>query len=1516
MLGLRETRSITADKILGIVNQGDVTGNLTQQFFHNAYNARPSVAVNLPPDQALPKKHEFLKLLSWRTPVASLVGRDKELDDILDWANDRAPVRVRLLSGPGGSGKSRLAFELARTLDKSGEWTAGFVQPDADGDIEHNGRHLLVILDYAEQYRSQVLRFLKLLSILPSSNRSIRVLLLSRYSLDWWQRNIDSPPVLTVLDAQNCEVSRLSVDDAQKCFGNVTSVLAAHFQQKAPHVSTDQISSWISLNEDLHPLPLFVTAAGIEAVLSPNSILKLSGRELLKALAERERVRIDSLGNRFKDTFWGSRLTALGLLTGGITLDLAKQLAANEPALRLPEVDVLEDAVSALPNWHNGILHPIAPDLVGAQFLVDALDPDDYRSPPCLLAMMRHDKSPIGERLARIAYDVRSLSETGKNPLAVLLEKAVSTDLSAAKIFAETMQNARPTDLLPALLAGSRLMAKADDSPSVERVRNLLRYSVQLNDSGEFDEALTIAEDAVLVASQLGNLNLDPDRRHLANCLNHRSNLLARVRRSDAALQDIEEAVRIRHKLAEANPQEFLPQLAASLQNLSIRLTEVGNQAGADVAIEQALSLYRDLGAEDPEKHARELARTMHNFGVRLHETGDRRGAVAAFREAVRKRQELVKTTPNIDELDLTYSLHSLSQRLLDVGENEEALELARSVLDYRETLLKVYPKRVGLDFLYTYQLVSVILFENGQLSEAIGVAEEGLERARDLARSYPRDFEVGLGFSLIGLGWRRLENGEPNVALRLADQAKAILEPLATRDPARFDPELANCLHARGRFLKDVGELDEAIAETQAAAAIRRRLMAANRVRFAAELGSGLRQLSWLTSISGKVFDAEAFAEEGVSILRSLSNALPLRFELELASSLLELGWRSYQCGHERESLAYIEEALFLFEKHAKIIPLRVQPLLAGAVRAKAIRLSDFGAPSEALSLIEKAHFLYQELSSALQRRRETERFDCAITLAKLLYDNDHVDRALEIADYIVGTRRAAAASPKYEIDLAIAHFEAAHIRRRSNRHENAMRTAAEAEQLFRKLAADEPRRYTSDLCRCLRLLSEIQSDAGYSKRALASLQECILIASPLWTAEPARYLLDQAQDQLTLSRRLRSVPRAVEAREAAEASVALFREAVTQNSKRHLEQLGWALNHLSVCRIDFGGPHEALVAALESLHCMLMATRRMPSKSFDALAVVLPNVARLHARANHNKKARLVEQRVVRICRRFCLESPTVRCKIEIARALTDLSVRRQKEKDFTGASLAIHEAVAIWNLLVEKSSVHKLDLAASLERRSSIEAGTNKVSALRSRQEAQSLYEEVQQWAPVAVELRMANNLQAISDLLSTPKYSLAAINDAIRIFERHAVESYFSLRKLAGALERKGKFLKSQQIILGQIRALQQEVRTRAKLVEERIDGAYHTLIATQEELASVYRETGRLKDALATIEQAKSLSLVAGDRIGKGQIAKIEGFDRSALPLQARVQRRVWTSCRSMWRALRTYGGTGAIEAIR
>ena len=73
-------------------------------------------------EKALP--HSPARLLDPRREVVGFVGRDRELAELAAWCQDDDECgRLRLVTGPGGVGKTRLAVELADRMRKAG-WRA------------------------------------------------------------------------------------------------------------------------------------------------------------------------------------------------------------------------------------------------------------------------------------------------------------------------------------------------------------------------------------------------------------------------------------------------------------------------------------------------------------------------------------------------------------------------------------------------------------------------------------------------------------------------------------------------------------------------------------------------------------------------------------------------------------------------------------------------------------------------------------------------------------------------------------------------------------------------------------------------------------------------------------------------------------------------------------------------------------------------------------------------------------------------------------------------------------------------------------------------------------------------------------------------------------------------------------------------------------------------------------------------------------------------------------------------
>ena len=121
-------------------------------------------------------------------------ARQPELDALDAWLNDAQwPQAVRLITGAGGLGKTRLALELCQ---QSAGWHSGFLEIGIElKDIQTTWRTLraitqplLIVIDYAETRQAVLLALVKaILHAPPHNEQHVRLLLLARDAGEWWE---------------------------------------------------------------------------------------------------------------------------------------------------------------------------------------------------------------------------------------------------------------------------------------------------------------------------------------------------------------------------------------------------------------------------------------------------------------------------------------------------------------------------------------------------------------------------------------------------------------------------------------------------------------------------------------------------------------------------------------------------------------------------------------------------------------------------------------------------------------------------------------------------------------------------------------------------------------------------------------------------------------------------------------------------------------------------------------------------------------------------------------------------------------------------------------------------------------------------------------------------------------------------------------------------------------------------------------------------------------------------------
>ena len=139
----------------------------------------------------------WARLLDPRQEVVGFVGRENELVALMAWCQDDSESRLRLVTGPGGVGKTRLAVELMQRMGRLG-WVCERVA-DGQEDTAINSfravsrRRALLVVDYAET-RTGLAQMLDQLA--GDHGEGVKVLLLARSAGDWWdQLGVETPAV-------------------------------------------------------------------------------------------------------------------------------------------------------------------------------------------------------------------------------------------------------------------------------------------------------------------------------------------------------------------------------------------------------------------------------------------------------------------------------------------------------------------------------------------------------------------------------------------------------------------------------------------------------------------------------------------------------------------------------------------------------------------------------------------------------------------------------------------------------------------------------------------------------------------------------------------------------------------------------------------------------------------------------------------------------------------------------------------------------------------------------------------------------------------------------------------------------------------------------------------------------------------------------------------------------------------------------------------------------------------------
>ena len=1174
-----------------------------------------------------------LQLIKARTGIVPFTGRDK-LTELTDWANKqpgegREDLAVAVVTGVGGSGKTRLAAELCSKLEENG-WVAGFVPKTTELSeaeliwLTRVESHLLLVLDYAEESHKEELT--RLLRRLRERGAPTRVVLTAR-SAGAWLDDLLEDDVLSGAMAQGLRRFELprQAETSTKMAKRAAKRFARYLETPEPtDVEIPQNSRWTTLDFVLHG---WLIASEVGAADLPSS---------------REKLYEDILRREIK--YWQDEAVLQGMAK--VSEATLRTSAAALSLIGPRTVSETADVLSRLPDWTDINLRKTYAELLSKVLA----DPGDAY-------VLRPD--PVAEKLVvEVFVDDGETLDVPEE----LLDKVLPPDPLSDSRLHETTCPPAITRRAESYKAQSKHACEAitrctsqGDAPAAQLAHSALRCRQHLWKSG-LEAALkqggpfvTVLEDALkggmnIPPAEIAN-SIPPGHAYLrglavtamtqdqeknttsaerAAYMNDLSIRLSEVGDRGGALRAAREAVEIYRELAEGNPAAFNPYLAMSLNNLSVRLADMGDRGGALDAIREAVEIYRELAEGNPAAFNPYLAMSLNNLSVRLADMGDRGGALDAIREAVEIYRELAEGSPAVFNPDLGESLNNLSVALSDMGDCGGALDAIREAVEIRRGLAEANAGVFNPDLAASLKNLSACLFEVGDCGGSLDAAREAVRIYRGLVEESPAVFNPGLAGSLNSLSVALSDVGDCGGSLDAAREAVRIYRGLVERSPAVFNPGLAGSLDNLSGRLSDVGDCEGALDAIREAVEIRRGLTEVNAVTFNPDLALSLNNLSACLLEVGDREGALDAIREAVEIRRGLAEANAGVFNPDLAASLKNLSACLFEVGDCGGSLDAAREAVRIYRGLVEGNSAVFNPGLGESLNNLSVALSDVGDCGGALDAAREAIRIYRGLVEGNSAVFNSDLGESLNNLSVALSNVGDRKGALEANREAVEIRRwLAKENPAmFSPNLATSLNNLSNCLSEMGDREGALDANWEAAEILYGLAKRNPAMFSSDLAGSLNNLSNLLSEVGDREGALKMIREAVEIRRGLTEVNAVTFNPDLAVSLNNLSLRLLEVGDCGGALDAIWEAVRIYLGLVVEgNSAAFNPDLARSLNNLSVVLSEVGNIEGALKAIRDAVEIRRGLAEKNPAAFEDDLVGSVSIFARILAEAGESE-------------------------------------------------------------------------------------------------------------------------------------------------------------------------------------------------------------------------------------------------------------------------------------------------------
>ena len=701
-------------------------------------------------------------IYAYNAKAIPFIGRNREMETLLHFVkgDPNQTFAWWAITGPGGAGKTRLAFELQEALLREGEWDVGVIPAAVLKTYEQQGPDLsdacpgrtLLIVDYVQRYTGALALLLQRLSD-PALKRGapLRLLLLERdirneeNQITWWGQlwGTDyhvheacferSPMVLAPMAATEGAADPLEAlirDFADALYANPDGDCPMHRLPEGKETGLRRRLEEIDPGL-LRPLIAMILT---EAWVRDPETEHWTRDGLLNHIVDREWDMVAQRLERYGDpdhpqlhdacrVVW---MTATVLSAGASPLSCDRLPALLPGAWKVIE-GAAEQHADALESWTmtpsesllnraglltEGLVQPLRPDLLGEYFVLEGLRRIGRNERSTFYNAILREFDAAEVFFSRMLDDYAGLLRDDFDRQAILSPEVLGLDFGFTAEYALLLRRLfeRSSDSRTRNWLCERLTALAAgrNSQNEETARICENAASVLGDMGNYVKALQFYEKSLKIKETV----LGPEHPDTAQTYNNMANVYDDMGDYPKALEFYEKALKIRE--AVLGPEH--PDTAATYNNMAIVYRSMGDFPKALQFCDKARNIREALlGPEHPD-----TAGTYNNMAIVYAAMGDYPKALEFYSKARMIQEALLG--PEHPDTATTYN--NLAVVFNDLGDYPKALEFFGKALKVREAVLG--PEHP--DTAATYLSLALLYFQTRDLDNAVRCSDQALE--------------------------------------------------------------------------------------------------------------------------------------------------------------------------------------------------------------------------------------------------------------------------------------------------------------------------------------------------------------------------------------------------------------------------------------------------------------------------------------------------------------------------------------------------------------------------------------------------------------------------------------------------------------------------------------------------------------------------------------------------------------------------------------------------------------------